>query len=169
MMYERLFPRSGAGGQDIAVLCAGCFYRVQLVPIQLERLRWLAGWLALDRKDLLTRPVKQILRHHIRDGRSRLKGRIKLDERIRPQGTFTELSLHRLANPFVADVDEAPNVRSVVVDEPFPKVEYVHVPVTPSSSQNCRYPPPLEVLRWRSDLRPGEPWLSCARNLSKSV
>jgi hypothetical protein len=52
---------------------------------------------------------------------------VQLDEGLRPEGAFLELSVDRLANPLVPDVDEAPDVLGIVADELVAKIEDIHV------------------------------------------
>ena len=60
------------------------------------------------------------------DCAAKLKGRIELDEGGWPEQPTPQFLVHQLSDPRVLDLDEAPEVRGVVIHEPVAKLKYVH-------------------------------------------
>jgi hypothetical protein len=61
------------------------------------------------------------------DRPSGLEGRVQLHYWVRPEEAFCELAIDALADPLVADDDEAARVVGEVIDETSAKIEDIHV------------------------------------------
>ena len=78
-------------------------------------------------KDPAAFGMENALGHQVIDCTRILKGRIELDQRVRPEATLIQAGSDERLDTFVSNSDEAANVGGIVADQPFAKFEYVHV------------------------------------------
>ena len=70
---------------------------------------------------------KNSVRDQIVDGATRLERGIQLQQRLRPEALRSQVAVDELLDPRISDPDEAPRVIPVVVDQPIPEFEHVHL------------------------------------------
>jgi hypothetical protein len=67
------------------------------------------------------------LDYQIVDRAGVLKGRVELNQRIRPESTLIKARGDKGFDALVSNSDEAADVGGVVADQPLAKFEYIHV------------------------------------------
>lgn len=55
------------------------------------------------------------------------KGRIELQQRLRPQGAPVQVAVDLGLDPLVGDIDETSGVAPVVLDQALPEIKYIHL------------------------------------------
>jgi hypothetical protein len=90
--------------------------------------------LGLDPKDPPAFGVKEPRLDQLVDPLPRLEGGVELDQRLGPEQPGVELVVHEHADPRIADADERPDVRAVVVDETPAELEDVHAAAAPEAA-----------------------------------
>ena len=119
-------PGAGAGGQHIGPALPCLQDRLALVLVQEELLAVVVGVGLADPEDAGTFPMEYSQLDQVIDGAAGPERRVELEERLRPESLRPEDAVDELADPRIADLDEAARIALVVGDETVPEVEDIH-------------------------------------------